>query len=548
MSTTAPDAAQMLERLRLNLRAARIPATDTDFENFIESGSLATYDSFEHAVSLLSGETLPDYLAAWSPMPLQRVVDSPASAPSSQSSSQPSGTTTTSTATTIAEVAPLLRSRQLSPVELTEEALQRIERNDSALNAFQLVLDEQARAAARRAEEEITAGNYRGPLHGIPIAIKDLLAMQGTLTTAGSKVHADRVTDYNSAAVERLVAAGAIIVGKTRLSEFAYWPGSTNPHYGFTHNPWHLDHDTGGSSSGSAAAVADGMIFGALGSDTGCSIRIPAAFCGIVGFKPTFGRVSLYGCDPLSWSLDHLGPLTRTVEDAALLLAVLAGYDERDPRTRHNSDFALPSDLHTGVKGLRIGVLREDGTGKPFATEETLKSWHAANAALKDQGAILVELDLPEMDLLRNISGSLLAMEAATIHAPLLAAHYDLYGPFARGRLVRAFMYGSRDFTRAQQARQVIRRRWNTIFEQVDLLSTPAHHDAAPKLGEGASTALMNSFNVLGWPAVTVPCGLNQAGLPLSIQLVGRPWDEATVLRAARAVEVAKLMPALPSR
>jgi aspartyl-tRNA(Asn)/glutamyl-tRNA(Gln) amidotransferase subunit A len=537
MPTTALDASQMLDRLRINLQAAGVPASDSDFGNFIESGSLAYYETFDHAVSLLSGETLPDYLTAWMPEGEQGAVETPVSAPSAQSSGA---------ATTIAEVAPLLRSRQLSPVELTEEALQKIWRRDNALNAFQLVLDEQARAAARRAEAEIAAGDYRGPLHGVPVAVKDLLAMKGTITTAGSKVHATRVTDYDSAAVERLTTAGAIIVGKTRLSEFAYWPGSTNPHYGFTHNPWNLEHDTGGSSSGSAASVADGMVFGALGSDTGCSIRIPAAFCGIVGLKPTFGRASLYGCDPLSWSLDHLGPLTRSVEDAALLLAALAGYDHRDPRTRHNSDFALPSNLHGGVKGLRIGVLREDGTGKAFATDETLKGWHTALAALESQGAILVEIDLPEMEPMRTLSGSLLAMEAATVHAPMLAAHYDLYGPFCRGRLVRAFMYGARDFQRAQQARQTIRRRWDAIFEQIDLLSTPAHYDAAPKLGEPAGTALMNAFNALGWPAVTVPCGLNSAGLPLSIQLVGRPWDEATMLRAARAVEVAGLMPALP--
>ena len=532
MSTT-PTASEMLERLRINLQAAGIPATDSDFETFIESGSLAQYETFDIAVSALSGETLPDYLGAWTPMSLPERATAPTSPRTSDD------------ATTIAGVAPLLRSRQLSPVELTEQALQRIEKRDPELNAFQLLLDEQARAAARRAEEEIAAGDYRGPLHGVPVAVKDLLAMQGTVTTAGSKVHGDRVTHYDSAAVERLRAAGAIIIGKTRLSEFAYWPGSTNPHYGFTHNPWHPDHDTGGSSSGSAAAVADGLIFGALGSDTGCSIRIPAAFCGIVGFKPTFGRVSLFGCDPLSWSLDHLGPLTRSVEDAAILLAALAGYDARDIRTRRNSDFAIPADLHGGVKGLRVGVLREDGSGQPFANEETLAGWQAANRALASQGAMLIDVDLPEMRPMHAISGSLLAMEAATVHTPMLAAHYDLYGSFARGRLVRAFMYGPRDFTRAQQARQTIRQRWNALFEQVDVISLPAHHDAAPKLGEGASTALMNAFNALGWPAVTVPCGVNGAGLPLSIQLVGRPWDEATVLRAAQAVEAAKLMPVL---
>jgi aspartyl-tRNA(Asn)/glutamyl-tRNA(Gln) amidotransferase subunit A len=233
------------------------------------------------------------------------------------------------------------------------------------------------------------------------------------------------------------------------------------------------------------------------------------------------------------------------VEDAALLLAALAGYDARDLRTRPNSNFALPANLHSGVKGLRIGVLRDDGAGKALATDDALKAWRAANAALESQGAILVELDLPEMELLRTISGALLAMEAATAHAPLLAAHYDLYGPFARTRLVRAFMYGPRDFMRAQQARQTVRQRWNQVFEEVDVISTPSQPHSAPKVSEPGSVTFTNPFNALGWPAISVPCGLDRAGLPLAIQLAGRPWDEATVLRAAQAVEVAELMPAL---
>lgn len=539
MPTAALDAAQMLERLRINLHAAGIPATDTDFENFVESGSLAAYEAFTHAVALLKGDSLPDYLAAW--MPPTQPGDAATSTPSTSLPTPTSGDDTT-----IAAVAPLLRNGQLSPVELTEAALQRIEQRDGTLNAFQLVLHKEARAAAVRAEAEIAAGDYRGALHGVPVAVKDLLAMEGTVTTAGSKVFADRVTPHDAAAVERLRAAGAIIIGKTRLSEFAYSPGSTNAHYGGTHNPWQLDHDTGGSSSGSAASVADGMVFGALGSDTGGSIRIPAAYCGVVGLKPTFGRISLYGCDPLSWSLDHLGPLTRSVEDAALLLATLAGYDARDVRTRPNSDFVLPANLHGGVKGLRVGVLRDDGADKALATDDALRGWHAANAALTAQGASLVEIDLPEMEPLRAVSGAILAMEAATTHAPWLAAHYDLYGPFARSRLVRAFMYGPRDFQAAQQARQTVRQRWDAIFSQVDLLSTPAQPHGVPMLSAPGSVTFTNPFNVLGWPAISVPCGLDSEGLPLAMQLVGRPWDDATVLCAAQAVEDAGLMPALP--
>lgn len=530
----ALDASHLLERLRINLHAADIAATDTDFENFIESGALAAYEIFDHALTRLSEENLPDYLAAWMP------PDSPSTGDSSATYSPER----TPDDTTIAGMAPLLRSRQVSPVELVEQALQRIEARDPLLNAFQLVLGEEARQAARRAEAEIAAGEVRGPLHGIPIAVKDLLAMAGTTTTAGSKVFADAVTNYDSAAVEQLTAAGAIIIGKTRLSEFAYSPGSTNAHYGATHNPWNLDYDAGGSSSGSAASVADGMVFGTLGSDTGGSIRIPASYCGVVGLKPTFGRISLYGCAPLSWSLDHLGPLTRTVEDAAILLAALSGYDSRDIRTRPHSSFALPADLHSGVKGLRVGVLRNDGSGKALASADALDRWDMANAALESQGAILVEIDMPEMEMVRAVSGALLAMEAAAYHAPHLAAHLDLYGPFPRGRLLRAFMFGPRDFVRGQQARQTVRRRWSAIFSQVDIISTPATPHSAPKLSQPGSVTFTNPFNLLGWPAISVPCGLDNTGLPLAIQLAARPWDEAGLLRAAQAVESAGLMPA----
>lgn len=536
MPTISPAASQLLDRLRVNLRTAGVPAGDTDIENFVESGSLAFYDLFDQAVERYGGESLPGYLAAWAAD--DHTTTGSASAP----------TSSTQEPTTIAGVAPLLRNRQLSPVELTEAALQRIEQRDPTINAFQLVLAERARAAAQRAEQEIAAGEYRGPLHGVPVAVKDLLAITGTITTAGSKIFAGRVTDYDAAAVEKLTSAGAIIVGKTRLSEFAYSPGSTNPHYGTTRNPWNFEHDTGGSSSGSAAAVAESMVFGALGSDTGGSIRIPATYCGIVGLKPTFGRISLYGCAPLAWSFDHLGPMTRSVEDAALLMAALAGYDGRDARTRRHSEFAVPSNLHAGVKGLRIGVLRDDGTGKALATPDLLAGWQAANAALEKQGATLIEIDLPEMDALRTIGIGLLAMEAITYHAPLLAAHFEKYGPFCRGRMVRAMMYGPRDFIRAQQARQTIRERWDTIFAQVDLISTPAQPVSVPKLNEPGFVTFTNPFNTFGWPAITVPCGLDQAGLPMAIQLAARPWDEATLLRAARAVEVAGLMPALPAR
>jgi aspartyl-tRNA(Asn)/glutamyl-tRNA(Gln) amidotransferase subunit A len=530
--------AALLDRAVANLRGAGIPATGEDIDTIADSGYPNVVAACMQVVDALTGEDIPSYLDLWAVDEEARSA-APTLAPQPAAPEQPTRAAQPPDASiTIAGVAPMLRSRQLSPVELTEQALARIQERDPLLNAFQLVLAEEARAAAQRAEQEIAAGDYRGPLHGVPIAVKDLLAMAGTVTTAGSKVMAGRVTGYDAAAVERLHAAGAIIVGKTRLSEFAYWPGSTNPHYGPTRNPRHLEYDTGGSSSGSAAVVADGLVYASLGSDTGGSIRIPAAYCGLVGLKPTFGRISLYGCAPLAWSLDTLGPMTHSVADAALLLAVLAGYDGRDGRTRRGSEFATPEELAAGVQGLRIGVLRDDGTSEALATDEALTAWQAGLDGLARQGAVLVDLDLPEMEALRLLSGAMLALEAAACHTPLLRAHLEDYGEFCRGRLLRAFTFGPGDYIRVQQARHTLRQRWNALFGQIDLLSTPAQPHVAPALGQPGSNKFTIPINALGWPAISVPCGVNPSGLPLAIQLAGRPWDEATLLRAARAVEI----------
>jgi aspartyl-tRNA(Asn)/glutamyl-tRNA(Gln) amidotransferase subunit A len=431
-----------------------------------------------------------------------------------------------------------LRDGDVSPVELTERSLERIEARDPELNAFQLVLAEQALAEARQAETEIASGRYRGPLHGVPVAAKDLLTMEGTVTTAGSKVLAENVTDFDAAGVERLRAAGAIIVGKTRLSEFAYWPGSTNPHYGPTKNPHDVTRDTGGSSSGSGAAVADGIVYAALGSDTGGSIRIPATLCGVVGLKPTFGRVSLFGCAPLAWSLDHLGPLTRSVEDAALMLSVLAGPDARDTRTRLGSEFALDDESNRGARGLRVGVITTDGSPDGLGSEAVLPQWEASNRALVDAGATLVEVDLPEMAALWHASFLTLGVEATTLHAPWLRASYSDYGEFCGSRLLAAFAYSAQDFVQAQRLTRIVRQKWDAVFEKIDVLSTPSQPDVAPPLGVGASTRFTNPFNALGWPAISVPYGSDPDGLPTATQLVAKPWDEATLFRAALALEM----------
>ncbi|MCM8748251.1 amidase [Thermomicrobiaceae bacterium CFH 74404] len=541
---TAPeDVAGLLDRMRVNLRQAGIQVADETLELVAQRGFLSTPLAFQQIVEEAPADITPDYLdlagqsLGDAAQPARTTGEQPVAPPATAAAREPGYPT-------LAELAARLRRREVSSVELTEQALARIQERDPVLNAFQLVLAEEALAAARQADRELGAGQDRGPLHGIPIAVKDLLAVAGTATTAGSKILAGWRTDFDAAAVERLRAAGAVIVGKTRLSEFAYSGASNNAHYGPTRNPWNLDHDTGGSSSGSAAAVADGMAVAALGSDTGGSIRIPAAFCGLVGLKPTFGRVSLHGAIPLAWSLDHLGPMTRSVADAAMLFQILAGPDPRDGRTRSVPVPDVEAALRGGVEGLRVGVLRDDGSGEPLGTPEALDAWRAGLAALERAGVTLVELDLPELSRLRVLNTALIAQEAVAFHLPWLRERLEDYGEFMRLRILSSFAYGPADFVRAQQLRHELRRRCEQVFDQVDLLSTPTAPYGAPELGDPARNSWFTApFNALGWPAVTVPVGLTGRRLPLGLQLAGRPWDEATVLRAAAAVEAAGLWP-----
>src|SRR5262249_13277373 len=325
------------------------------------------------------------------------------------------------------------------------------------------------------------------------------------------------------------------IVGKTRLSEFAYSPGSNNAHYGPTRNPRHPDRDTGGSSSGSAAAVGAELVYAAIGSDTGGSIRIPAALCGVVGLKPTFGRISLFGVLPLAWSLDHLGPLTRSVADAALLLDVLAHSDPRDTRTRRSVPPAL-ADLDQGVRGLRIGVLGDDGSGGKLGSDAAIAAWRQGLAGLEQNGAELVDVDLPELEPLRLLNSAILAMGAPPSHVPHLRVRLGVCGEFMRQRVLAAFAYRPGALVRAQQARAALRRDCDAIFERVDLLSTPSQPDVAPPLNAPGSIAFTAPFNLLGWPAISVPVGASAGGVAVGHQPDGKAWDEATVLRAARVV------------
>jgi aspartyl-tRNA(Asn)/glutamyl-tRNA(Gln) amidotransferase subunit A len=363
--------------------------------------------------------------------------------------------------------------------------------------------------------------------------------MQGTTTTAGSKILADWQPDGDATVVAKLKAAGAVIVGKTRLSEYAYSPGSNNVHYGTTRNPWNLDHDTGGSSSGSAAAVAAGIVYAALGSDTGGSIRIPASQCGLVGLKPTYGRTSLFGAVSLAWSLDHAGPLARSVRDVAVVMDAIQGHDPRDLRSRAAPAPASLVDALAADRAdrLRIGVPLNIEAGAVHCTPASLAAWREGLRVLEHHGCHLVELDVPELDDLRLVNSVVLVLEAAAFHHRQLAQRFNDYGTFFRRRVLRAFAFASDAYIQAQQVRAALRARLDTLFEHVHLVSTPSMPAGAPLLGTPAATTFTAPFNLLGWPAASVPVGQTHEGLPLGLQLVGRSWDDGTVLRIAQILE-----------
>ena len=443
----------------------------------------------------------------------------------------------------IAELAPRVAAKELSPVEVIEAALARIERLEPKLNAFITVMADSARNAARAAEAAIMAGDHLGPLHGIPVAIKDLYATRGVATTYGSPLFADWIPGFDAAAVERLKAAGAVVVGKTNLHELAYGSTSANAHYGPVRNPWRLDHHPGGSSGGSAAAVAAGMAYAAMGSDTGASIRQPAACCNLVGIKPTFGRVSKYGALPLAWSQDHAGPLTRTVRDAALVLQALAGHDPRDPTSvpRAVPDFGAA--LERGVRDARIGVARA------FFFEgcdpEVSGAVDAALAVLEDQGAIVEEAALPDMAAAYTVGTITIAVEGAAYHAADLRTRPELFSDELRASFELGRFYSGIDYVQAQRLRQHLMIETERALADLDAVVMPTSPvPPTPIEGTPPEHAMLRPrntmpFNVLGLPALSVPCGFTAAGLPIGLQIVGKAFDEPGILRIAQAYEQA---------
>ncbi len=445
---------------------------------------------------------------------------------------------------TLRQAAAAVRSKQVSPVELTRCALERIAADEPRLNAFARLTEARAMAAAQQAEREILAGQWRGELHGIPVAVKDLYDIAGLPTTCSSKVRHDHQATADSACVARLDAAGAVIVGMTHTHEFAY--GIATPTTG---NPWNLAHIPGGSSGGSAATLAARGCFMAMGTDTGGSIRIPAALCGTVGLKPTYGLVSRAGIASLSWSLDHAGPLARSVGDCAVSLAALAGFDARDPASVDRPVVDYLAELEQGVQGLRIGV----PTNLFFdqVEPEVEANVRAAIADLERQGATLVEVTVPMADLVSAVEFGLCMPEASAYHRTMLQARADLYEPDVRTFLEAGLLVPAVDYIAALRHRTRMQAAWRTMFTGLDALIGPAVAAVATRRDQptvtwpdGTEEAASSVFirlsapaNVTGLPSVSVPCGVGRGGLPTALQVIGRPFGEARILRIARACE-----------
>ena len=448
------------------------------------------------------------------------------------------------------ELARLIAGKQVSPVDVVRAHLERITSLDGALKSFITVTAEAALTAAREAETAIVAGRSLGPLHGVPLALKDLYDTAGVRTTGGSKILRERVPAVDATVVRRLREAGMIMLGKLNMVEFAYGPEGRNPHYGHARNPWDTSTHrmTGGSSSGSGAAVAAGLATVALGSDTGGSIRIPCSLCGLTGIKPTYGRVSRAGVLPLSWSMDHVGPMTRNAADAALVLGAMAGYDAADPTSSVLPVPDYAAALTGEVRGLRVGFLRsfffESATPEVRAAVET------AARTLEKAGALVDDVALPGVRHTAAGALAVVATEAMTYHAAWLRTRRADYDPDVSTRLmVGAFVTGVH-YVRGQQARALLRREVDDALVRHDVLLAPATPITAPGiderqtvLGDGpadirsALIRLTRPFNFSGHPACSVPCGFSSAGLPIGMQIVGRPFDETTVLRVADAYQ-----------
>ena len=448
---------------------------------------------------------------------------------------------------TIPEVAGIIRSREVSPVEVTGEILERIGRLDGRYKAYATVMAEHAMEAARRAEREIIDGEYRGPLHGVPVAVKDLCFTDGVRTMGGCKVLSDHVPSYDSTVVSRLAAAGAVLLGKLNLTEGAM--GGYNPDFDIPLNPWNTERWTGSSSSGSGVATALGMCFGSLGSDTGGSIRFPAASCGVVGLKPTWGRVSRHGVLALAESLDHVGPITRSTADAAVMLRAIGGHDPFDPTSLPDQVPDMLSGIEQGVKGVRIGydpVYASDGVDPELA--------HAVRTGvdvLRGLGAEVVEIQMPDVDSYLPAWPVLCSAEAVAAHRDHYPHRRDDYGPWFRGWLDKGSGVTGADYAEANNTRAECNGRIQLVFEGIDALACPSTiappHPVSSEMLYGPMDDRRGTsfqrytvpYDFNGMPTLSVPCGLNSEGLPLSFQFVGKHLSEQLLCRIGNAYEEA---------
>ncbi len=445
----------------------------------------------------------------------------------------------------IHRAAEMLKQGEISPVELTQAHLERIQALDQKLNAFITLTPELALQQARKAEAEIRQGEYRGSLHGIPLGLKDLFETGGLRTTAGSSFFTDYIPEADAAVVQKIKDAGAVILGKLNMHEIALGVTNENPHFGDCCNPWDLQCISGGSSGGNAAALAAGLCMGALGSDTGGSIRIPSSLCGVVGLKPTYGRVSLRGVIPLSWNLDHAGPMGRCVRDCAILLQAIAGYDPQDAWSVNVpvDDYLTSQD--GDLQGWRI-ALATDGyfTDPEVVDEEVLRAVRQAAQVFEALGAQVEQVSFPNAREAAMANGLMTPCDAAAFHHQRMADNPQGFGKDVLKRLQSGAAYTSTEYSLSRRMQTILRCQFNEFLEDFDLLLTPTTPITAPRRGTADAverarllTRFTAPFNLTGLPALSIPCGWSAQNMPTSLQIIGKAWAERKVLRAGELYE-----------
>ncbi len=450
---------------------------------------------------------------------------------------------------TIYEISRRIRSGEISPVKLTEETLKEIERVNPSLNAFITILHSQALKDAEPAERLISEGKYIGPLQGIPIAVKDNIFIENVRCTAGSKILENQVASYDATVIGKIKAAGSVIIGTANLHEFASGVTSNNPFYGAVRNPWDLERIPGGSSGGSAASVAAGLAFAALGTDTSGSVRIPAALCGVVGLKPTFGRISKYGVIPLSSSLDHVGVITRSVMDAAFVLQTISGYDEHDPTTVKADVPDYSISLEDTVSGMRVGVVSE--YFQDILSDEVREAFDKFVDRLSSLGAVPEEITLDGFNRVESIWSTIRFSEASAFLSEWMKSRPSDIGADVLEKLKFGLSYSAVEYIKSLELMESMRKGFQQTLRGVDVIVTPATPIVAPKMDEkeieigekeynvySILTRLAFPFNVSGVPAIVVPIGVSRDGLPIAAQIVGGPFREDLILRLAHHYEL----------